>query len=283
MSSLAWEQFPECPDFHIDQANVSGIIKLPSGVELWHAVFGIPIEHSLKISKSPMIFMHGGFNHSGYWANQIEHFKKDNTVIVFDNRGHGRSPLGEKQFNDYDDLADDILGLLDYYHILKAVLVGWSDGAVMAWSLLARHPERIERMWANGAVDDYRRTEVEATMAIPMVQEYFVRLPQEWNALNPNGDFSEMQSKYMVMWNRSPLWTADTFKSVPIRGIDKDAPIVWIVVGDYDDWIPLEHHVRFRSYIKNSSYCEMPGTGHLAFVQTPELYNRLLQTFLEDK
>jgi pimeloyl-ACP methyl ester carboxylesterase len=282
MHSVPWEEFPPCPPLDLKKANKSGVIKLPSGVEIWHGIFGIPLEQSLKEGKPPVFFLHGGINHSGYYAQQIEYFQSTQTVIVFDNRGHGRSPLGDQDFL-YDDLADDIKGVLDYYQIPKAALVGWSDGAVMAWSMLSRFPDRVDRMWAYGAVDDYRKTGGEGVGQIPMVQDYFKRLPAEWKDINPNGDYDAMFGKYLSMWMKSPMWTAETFKNVPIRGVDKEAPIVWVVTGDYDNWIPPEMHHRFHSYVKNSSFLQMPGTGHLAFIQTPSLYNKLVEAFLEDK
>jgi pimeloyl-ACP methyl ester carboxylesterase len=280
-SSLPWNTFPECPKFDLSKANESGIIELSSGVKLWHAIFGIPLSQSLKNSVPPVLFLHGGINHSGYYANQIEYFQLSRTVIVFDNRGHGRSPLRDNEFL-YDDLGDDIIGLLDYYNIPKAALVGWSDGAVMAWSVLARYPERVDRLWAYGAIDDFRKTG-EGVGDIPMVQEYFTRLPKEWKAMNPEKDYDAFFGKYLGMWMKDPVWTAETFKNVPIRGVDEDAPIVWVVSCDYDDWMPKETHQRFHSYIKNSSFLQIPGAGHLAFIQTPQLYNSLVEAFLADK
>jgi pimeloyl-ACP methyl ester carboxylesterase len=276
--TLPWNAFPRCPHLDIKQANLVAVLTLPSGQSIWHAVFGIPLEQSLQMGLAPVFFLHGGVSHSGYYGGQIEYFKTIRTVIVFDNRGHGRSPLGEQEIT-YDGLADDVLGILDHYSIPKAALVGWSDGAVMALSLLARHPERIDRVWAYGAVDDYRKTQVGD---VPLIQVYFERTKDEWKVLNPIGNFENMFSKYLAMWGKDPLWTAETFKVVPIRGVDKDAPIVWIVTGDHDDWIPPETHQRLHSYLKNSSFLQMPSTGHLAFIQNPKLYNELVEKFLED-
>ena len=281
MQSLPWTEFPPCPPLDLAKANTSGVIELHSGVKIWHAVFGIPLQQSLKTGQPPLFFLHGGISHSGYYAKQIEYFEPTQTVIVFDNRGHGRSPLGDQDFV-YEDLGEDIVGVMDYYQIPKAALVTWSDGAVMAWSILARYPNRVDRLWAYGAVDDYRKTAGETVGQLPMVQEYFKRCPEEWKQINPKGDYDAMFGKYLSMWMKSPTWTAETFKNVPVRGKDKDAPIVWVVTADYDDWIPPETHQRFHSYIENSSFLQMPGTGHLAFIQNPTLYNKLVEVFLAD-
>lgn len=282
MHSTPWNVLPPCPHLKLEKAHTSGLIDLPNGTKVWHAVFGVALEKSLKTGIPPVFFLHGGLSHSGYYAKQIEYFAPSRTVVVFDHRGFGRSPLGDKDFV-YADLASDLLGVLDYLNIPKAALVGWSEGAMLCWGLLASHPERIERMWAYGAIDDYRKTDGEKVSQIPMVQEYFGRMEAEWKEMNPKNDYGELMGKYVGMWMKDPVWDAETFKNVPIRGEAKDAPIVWVVTGDYDDWIPFETHQRFHSYVKNSSFLVMPGTGHMAFVQTPDLYNKLVEAFLADK
>lgn len=279
---LPWNTFPASPGLSLSKAQTHGLIQLANGVELWHAIFGIPLKQSLATGKAPVFFLHGGIGQSGYYGHQIEYFSANYTVIVFDHRGHGQSPLGNDSNLTYDKLADDLVGILDLYAIPKASLVGWSDGAVMTWSVLARHPHRVERAWAYGAVDDYRKTDGERVSQIPMVGEYFTRVTHEWKALHPKQDFDQFFSVYLSMWSKDPVWTAETFRNVPVRGETADAPIVWVVTGDYDDWIPAEMHRRFQSYVRNSSFLEMPGTGHLAFIQTPALYNRLVESFLED-
>src|SRR5271156_3982048 len=140
-SKLPWDTLPRCPEYHIEEANVSGIIELVSGVKIWYAIFGVPLEESLRLGKAPLFFLHGGFAHSGYYGLQIDYFKSRYTVIVMDNRGHGRSPLGDKVAITYDDLADDVVGILNHHKISKVALIGWSDGATMAWSITARYPE----------------------------------------------------------------------------------------------------------------------------------------------
>ncbi|KAK5219367.1 hypothetical protein LTR99_010402 [Exophiala xenobiotica] len=281
--SLAWITFPPCPGLPpASTAEVQGIIRLPHNVELWHGIYGVPLKVSLKAGKPPLAFIHGGVSHSGYYGHQIKYFAPNHTIIVYDLRGHGRSPFGDDKQLTYDKLSDDLLALLDHYSIPKVALIAWSEGCVVSWSFLSRFPKRVERAWLYSAVDDYRKTDGERVSQIPMVKEYFGRMETEWQELNPGKNYGEFIGCYVNLWMREPLWNAETFRNVPIRGEHTDAPIVWVVTADYDDWIPPETHRRFQSYIKNSSFLEMPGTGHMAFVQTPEIYNRLVDAFLHD-
>ena len=71
-------------------------------------------------------------------------------MIVADSRGQGRStrtpePLG------YRLMAADVLALMDRLEIAKAAIVGWSDGAITGLQIAISAPQRISRLWAEGA------------------------------------------------------------------------------------------------------------------------------------
>lgn len=66
-------------------------------------------------------------------------------------RGQGRSPYtGFTKFH-YDDMARDIIAVLDHLKVPKAAFVGWSDGAITALNLGMNYTERVDRIFAHGA------------------------------------------------------------------------------------------------------------------------------------
>jgi pimeloyl-ACP methyl ester carboxylesterase len=65
-------------------------------------------------------------------------------VIRLDLRGHGES--GGAGVKTIDDLAKDVLALLDHLGIERCVLVGHSMGGMIAQTIALAHPERVERM-----------------------------------------------------------------------------------------------------------------------------------------
>ena len=70
-----------------------------------------------------------------------EHFR----VVRYDTRGHGRSPRCPGPYS-IDDLADDVVALLDTLGVAKAHLVGLSLGGMTGMRLAARDPERVDRL-----------------------------------------------------------------------------------------------------------------------------------------
>lgn len=63
-------------------------------------------------------------------------------ILRYDTRGHGRSQLVDQPIT-IDDLADDLLGLLDALAIERVHLVGLSLGGMTAQALASRAPDRL--------------------------------------------------------------------------------------------------------------------------------------------
>ena len=281
-STVPWDVFPPTPRLDLSQAQNQGLLQTARGIRLWHAMFGIPLEKTLATGRVPILLMHGGVSSSDWNALQVRYLAPHYTVMVLDLPGHGRSPFDDRELS-YKKLARDIAGILDILKIPKVAIISWSEGTMIAWSMLAygQH-DRVERAFCYSALDDYRKADAEKVMQIWMVGEYFDRTQREWEASHPGEKWDKFLSSWMTMWTREPIWTAETFDHVPVRGESKDAPIVWIVTGDQDEWIPRETHDRMAKFIRNSSYLKMPSAGHLTFLQNPKMYHRMIDCFLED-
>ena len=75
------------------------------------------------------------------WDGLIDAFGPRFRFLRYDQRGHGNSdaPVGDFSM---DDLASDLLALMDCFHVDKAVLVGVSMGCVTVLRCAARAPSR---------------------------------------------------------------------------------------------------------------------------------------------
>lgn len=79
-----------------------------------------------------------------HWNKAIPFFGDGFRIITVDNRGSGVTEY-EGGFS-MDDMADDIIGLLDYLGIDRADLLGWSMGSHICLDAAARHPERVRSL-----------------------------------------------------------------------------------------------------------------------------------------
>lgn len=79
------------------------------------------------------------------WDPQLAALEERFRVIRYDTRGHGSSPVPAGPYS-IDDLADDLLAVLDRFDVPRAHLVGLSLGGMTAMRLAAREPARVDRM-----------------------------------------------------------------------------------------------------------------------------------------
>ena len=98
----------------------------------------------------PLILLHGNGESCDYFEHQIPFFSKDYRVLAIDTRGHGQSPRGEKPFT-IKQFAEDLHDFMEEHGIVKAILLGFSDGGNIALNFALKYPERVEKLILNGA------------------------------------------------------------------------------------------------------------------------------------
>ncbi|ARS53938.1 alpha/beta fold hydrolase [Kushneria konosiri] len=93
---------------------------------------------------SPLVVLHGLFGSADNWRSHIKHWRQKRRVVAMDLRNHGRSPHTPGMH--YEDMAADVLSVLDRLDIQKCDLLGHSMGGKVAMTLARRHPERVARL-----------------------------------------------------------------------------------------------------------------------------------------
>ena len=113
--------------------------------------------HYEAIGSGPAILMiHGFTNHGMVWAQQIaDLLHAGHTVVMPDLAGHGLSqPVDRK--TTVDELAKDMIGLLDHLAIDSAIVCGLSLGGMVTQSLAIDHPGRVRAMVVANSCADSR-------------------------------------------------------------------------------------------------------------------------------
>src|SRR5258706_14519416 len=84
--------------------------------------------------------------HADPWRMyQLPEFSRDHRVILFDQRGTGRSKTRAKDFST-KRLADDAVALLDHLGVKRAILCGHSNGGRVAHLIPIEHNDRVETL-----------------------------------------------------------------------------------------------------------------------------------------
>lgn len=94
-----------------------------------------------------VVLIHAIGTSTRMWAPQIPVLSRDFRVLSIDLRGHGRSPVPHGPYT-MGDLAGDVIALLDGQRIERASLCGLSLGGMVALTIAATTPARLDRLVA---------------------------------------------------------------------------------------------------------------------------------------
>ncbi|MBL8521582.1 MAG: alpha/beta hydrolase [Betaproteobacteria bacterium] len=119
---------------------------------------GVRIRYFEQGMGEPVVLVHGYTSSADMWTapKVVEDLSKTFRVIALDCRGHGKSgkPNDPRQYG--EQMAQDVVRLLDHLGIQKAHVVGYSMGALITAKLLALHRGRIRSavLGGQGAILD---------------------------------------------------------------------------------------------------------------------------------
>ena len=102
----------------------------------------IDCAHTVEGTGEPLILIHGIGAARDAWRFVTPHLTDHFTVVTYDLRGHGDSPLPDGAF-DLDDLVTDLEALRARLGFEKAHLAGHSLGGMIGPRYAQRYPERV--------------------------------------------------------------------------------------------------------------------------------------------
>jgi pimeloyl-ACP methyl ester carboxylesterase len=237
-------------------------------------VNGISIHYRIYGQGSPVIFLHGGLANSDYWGAQVLAVAAHHTVILMDSRGHGRSTRDARAYG-YDLMADDVVALMDHLKIVKADIVGWSDGGILGIDLALRHKDRVGKVFAfaantltSGVKDNVEKN--------PTFAAYIERAGHEYESQSATPkEYNSFVDQISKMWAEQPNWS-----DAQLAAIDTE---VVVVDGDHDEAIKREHSEHIAATIPHAGLLILPNSSHFAFLQDPRQFNFAIPHFLGDE
>ncbi|SPJ34722.1 alpha/beta fold hydrolase [Kushneria phyllosphaerae] len=109
-------------------------------IELHYADSGVPEQAGTL----PLVVLHGLFGSADNWRSHIRHWRQTRRVVAVDLRNHGRS--GHTSGMRYEDMAADVLSVMDQLDIQQCDLLGHSMGGKVAMTMARCHPQRVARL-----------------------------------------------------------------------------------------------------------------------------------------
>jgi 3-oxoadipate enol-lactonase len=232
-----------------------------------------------------VLFLHGIRGNRRNWDAQIEALADQGfKAAAWDARGYGDSEDYPGPLNFRDHLVGDVLRVAEHFDAKKFHLVGLSMGGRIARNVGIYHSDRLFSLTVVNAnpgfnsmsADDVRR----------FVTERKTRTPESIRKLmgpNPRqGAYEELVQSIDLIRDESYRKTLEASVAQ-----DRDAPIenirvpTMIVAGEEDNVYPPELARGMAQRIPGAELATMKGAGHLANLEQPEEFNRLLLEFLK--
>lgn len=210
-------------------------------------------------------------------------------VMVMDLRGHGRSkPLGLSSVT-VQDLADDVLTLVDELSVDSFVVIGQSLGGYIAQELVYLHPHRVIALGIVGATA--------TTLPISRLDTLLLRSSLSWFRAWPYAHLrkvmvqslaysAEVQAYAHEAMSRLSkneflaVWRAVTLVHRPLPDYRIEHPLL-LTHGDQDRTGNIRAVApAWARRDPQSSYVVIPDARHNANQDNPEFFNRVLLEFL---
>lgn len=253
-------------------------------------VNGLKMYYEICGKGEPVVMLHGAFMAiTDEWADWINELAKTRKVIAVEMQGHGRTADIDRDIT-YENLSDDVAGLLDYLKIERADIVGYSLGAGTAMMMAIRHPEKVRKVvsishpirrdgWVQAANDFWPNFSVEMMKGTPAETER--------EKLNPvKGSFPAFFAHIKAAAMRPWDFGAEKFKATK-------APMFFIF-GDADG-VRIEHiaemyrlkgggniHGDMQPRVE-SRLAIIPDATHVSLMNRTAVFTPMILAFLDLK
>lgn len=247
-----------------------------------------PAPHRRSGAGTPLVLVHGFLGGSAQWEAEIAAFSKSYDVIAPDLPGFGEAAklLGCDRI---EAMADYVIDLLDQLEITSFKLLGHSMGGMIAQTIAAKIPGRIDRLVLYGtgplgAMPNRFETIEQSRQRLSAdgVEKTIRRIGATWlldgekapgmPVLARIGDCASKQAALRA-FDAMENWDG----RAQLEKLQMPTLVLW---GDTDrsyHWSQVENLWR---NLPNVSLAVIPGTSHAAHLEKPTLVHNVLQDFL---
>jgi len=219
----------------------------------------------------PVFLLHGGFMGADQWESQVAALQTSYHVFVPERRGHGRTPDVAGPYTT-KNMAAETAAVIEAVDVGPVHLIGWSDGAYIAAYLALTRPELVNRIVLIGQSysHDGETAAVRELTHDAGLAEFF---REDYAKVSPDGPehFDVVFDKVTTMWREKLELSLDELAKIA-------APTL-IMQGD-DDGVRTEYSAAVARALPDAQLAVIPGAGHGAPLQKPDLVNRIILDFL---
>ncbi len=230
---------------------------------------------------TPLVVLHGGvLTIDVTFGAMLPALATNRQVIAVELQGHGHTADIDRDIT-LDNLAADVVALLDELGIEQVDLFGYSLGGLTALRVAMQHPDRVRRLVAaathfrsDGYHPEIRKEPNPASDRLPTAEEF-----QVWQAaydrVAPDPDhFFTFVAKASIAPDDVDGWS-----ETELRGITAST---LLVIAD-NDFVRLDHAAAMRDLIPGAQLAVIPGSTHTGQLRRTDLLIPLVESFLSEQ
>ncbi len=242
----------------------------------------------------PLLLIRGLGRSSRFWGPVVSGFAEQFRVIVFDNRGIGRSQA-PKGFYNTAALAADCAALLNELGVDNAHVFGMSLGGMIAQQVALGHGHKVDKLVLGATTPGQRcgrkpDPQLIARIAAASAQSRPVRNKITASAIL-SAPFLRDNPQILDTWadhfEREPLGNYDYVRqALAARGHDTWDALpgldhqTLVITGDADKLMPPFNSNLLAHRIPNTKLVFLPGVGHDFTTEQPSESVRIVTDFL---
>ena len=243
-----------------------------------------------KDNTIPIVFIHGVGLTKEIWFPQIKFFK-NNSILVYDLIGHGKTPLHKANLT-FEDFTKQLLSLIIELNLEKFHLVGFSLGSLIARHFASQYTDKLFSLNLHGSI--YKRTKEQSRV----VQNRFELMKMDRPAskrralirwftaefIKENKNIYEKIYSMLEDNNQKNLLKAYklfVFYEDDDEILNKININTIVTTGQFDVGSTPEMGKNLSSKIKGSQYVEIINGKHLCNIESADEYNKTLKKFFD--
>lgn len=244
----------------------------------------------------PLILSSGLGGSASYWTPNLAALAECFRVILYDHRGTGRSDRTLPEVVTVDDLADDMIGLLDALGIAQAHVLGHAAGGVAALAMALKAPQRTGRIvvingWAKADPHFLRCFEARLNLLRHAGVEAFLRAqpiflyPADWISTHTADLDAELPHQLATF----PGGEAMEKRIAALAAFDVSGKVqhlaarVLVLVAADDMLVPSVAGRALARELGGAQCDAMTWGGHACNVTDPESFNAIVLYFLRSE
>ncbi|KFN03394.1 2-succinyl-6-hydroxy-2,4-cyclohexadiene-1-carboxylate synthase [Bacillus clarus] len=261
---------------------------------------GVAYEYEVVGSGEPLLLLHGFTGSKETWRSFIPSWSAQFQVIVVDLVGHGKTESPEDVTHyDIRNAALQMKELLDYLHIEKAHILGYSMGGRLAITMACLYPEYVHSLLLenctagleNEAIRKERR-EKDERLADKIEREGIESFVSMWENIPLFETQKSLAKNVQEAVRKERLANNPKGLANSLRGMGTGAqPSWWKKLEKFHMPVLLmngERDEKFFRILKNIEKCiphakfvKIDGAGHAIHVEQPEKFDTIVKGFLK--